>query len=176
MSDAASSTSEEQFAALVTLVGKSGLELESVIHGTSMGRAIPNGSRIRITTGRDGAYNPGQIVACVQGADIFAHRVVYRGRTPRTRDYLITQGDGCLFCDKPMHISEVLGIVREVSHDNEWCTPTTSADRTTTERQVARASLCLVSGCLRVHPRLACGMAAWLLWLDRLLACVRATS
>src|SRR5258708_30452745 len=142
---------DEQFAALATLLGKSGLEFESVIQGSSMGSAIPHGSRIRIRTGGDRDYRLGHVVACIHRSGIFAHRIVYRGHGPRLREFVITRGDAWLVCDDPIRVSDIVGAVQEVNFENQWRPPGVAGSRTIRERWCAGVALAVVSGCLRLH-------------------------
>jgi hypothetical protein len=164
---------DEQFAALATLLGKSGLEFESVIQGSSMGRAIPHGSRIRIRTGGERDYRPGHVVACIHRSGIFAHRIVYRGHG-RLREYVITRGDAWLVCDNPIRLPDIVGAVREVNYENQWRPPEGAVGRTLGKRWCAGVALAVVSGCLRLHPGFARAAVAMLRRLNRVASNSRA--
>jgi hypothetical protein len=106
---------EEQVLAFGTLLARSGKIIESEISGTSMGRALPAGTRIRIQPLPAGDYGVGQIVAFVWGSTIFAHRIAYR-----TKQGVLTRGDNHSWCDLPMPVDAVLGLVTEWSINGEW--------------------------------------------------------
>jgi hypothetical protein len=109
------SPTEEQFLAFGTLLARSGKIIESEISGTSMGRALPAGTRIRIQPLPAGDYGVGQIVAFVRGSTIFAHRIAYR-----TKQGVLTRGDNHSWCDLPMPVDAVLGLVAEWWTNGEW--------------------------------------------------------
>lgn len=107
-------------AALARLVKKSGLEIESEVHGSSMHPTLPAGSRIRIRCGSTAA-RPGDIIVIVADPPI-VHRVVCQRRC-RSRRYTITRGDALWFCDLPVTDDQVLGIVCEQQEGDVWRAP-----------------------------------------------------
>jgi len=109
------SPTEEQVLAFGTLLARSGKIIESEISGTSMGRALPAGTRIRIQPLHAGDYGVGQIVTFVRGSTIFAHRIAYR-----TKQGVLTRGDNNSWCDLPMPVDAVLGLVTEWWTNGEW--------------------------------------------------------
>jgi hypothetical protein len=109
------SPTEDQLLAFGTLLARSGKIIESEISGTSMGRTLPAGTRIRIQPLPAGDYGVGQIVAFVRGSTIFAHRIAYR-----TKQGVLTRGDNHSWCDLPMHVDAVLGLVTEWWINGEW--------------------------------------------------------
>lgn len=109
------SPAEEQLLAFGTLLARSGKIIESEISGTSMGRALPAGTRIRIQPLPAGDYGVGQVVAFVRGSTIFAHRIAYR-----TKQGLLTRGDNHSWCDLPVPVDAVLGLVTEWWINGEW--------------------------------------------------------
>ena len=109
------SPTKEQILAFGTLLARSGKIIESEISGTSMGRALSAGTRIRIQPLPAGDYGVGQIVAFVRGSTIFAHRIAYR-----TKQSVLTRGDNHSWCDLPMPVDAVLGLVTEWSINGEW--------------------------------------------------------
>jgi len=109
------SPTEDQLLAFGTLLARSGKIIESEISGTSMGRTLPEGSRIRIQPLPAGDYGVGQIVAFVRGSTIFAHRIAYR-----TKQGVLTRGDNHSWCDLPMPVDAVLGLVTEWWINGEW--------------------------------------------------------
>jgi hypothetical protein len=109
------SPTEDQLLAFGTLLARSGKIIESEISGTSMGRTLPAGTRIRIQPLPAGDYGVGQIVAFVRGSTIFAHRIDYR-----TKQGVMTRGDNHSWCDLPMPMAAVLGLVTEWWINGEW--------------------------------------------------------
>jgi hypothetical protein len=109
------SLTEEQLLAFGTLLARSGKIIESEISGTSMGRTLPAGTRIRIQPLPAGDYGIGQIVAFVRGSTIFAHRIAYR-----TKQGVLTRGDNHSWCDLPVPVDAVLGLVTEWWINGEW--------------------------------------------------------
>jgi hypothetical protein len=109
------SPTEEQLLAFGSLLARSGKIIESEISGTSMGMALPAGTRIRIQPLPAGKYGVGQIVAFVRGRTIFAHRVAYR-----TKQGVLTRGDNHSWCDLPTPAGAVLGLVTEWWINDKW--------------------------------------------------------
>jgi len=109
------SPTEDQLLAFGTLLARSGKIIESEISGTSMGRTLPAGTHIRIQPLPAGDYGVGQIVAFVRGSTIFAHRIAYR-----TKQGVLTRGDNHSWCDLPMPVDAVLGLVTEWWINGEW--------------------------------------------------------
>lgn len=94
--------------------------IESQIQGTSMESTIPDGSRIRIRFSDQKSYQVGQVVAFLAGTRIIVHRLAYKGRYGRAKNYLITQGDGKLLPDPPVNFESVLGLVTEFQCEGRW--------------------------------------------------------
>jgi len=106
---------EKQLLAYGMLLARSGKIIESEISGTSMGRTLPAGSRIRIQPLPAYDYAVGQIVAFVRGSTIFAHRIAYR-----TKQGVLTRGDNHSWCDLPVPVDAVLGLVTEWFINGQW--------------------------------------------------------
>jgi hypothetical protein len=146
--------------ARVELLRKGGHEIESVVEGRSMEPAIPLGARIRIMPAQR-APAVGTTAAIVTPGGLVAHRVIGRGRLPWNRRFVLTQGDGTVFCDPPIPVGLVLGEVRAWRHDGDW---REVEGRSSGARAVARwATLwrTLVRSALVVHPRLAAVLVRW---------------
>ena len=109
------SPAEDQLLAFATLLARSGKIIESEISGTSMGRTLPAGTRIRIQALPASDYEVGQIVAFVRGSTIFVHRIAYR-----SKQGVLTRGDNHSWCDLPMSVDAVLGLVTEWWINGEW--------------------------------------------------------
>jgi len=112
---ASSVPTEEQLLAFGTLLARSGKIIESEISGTSMGKTLPSGSRVRIQPLPAEQYRAGQTVAFVRGSTIFAHRIVYR-----TAQAVLTRGDNHSWCDLPVPVGAVLGVVAERLIEGQW--------------------------------------------------------
>jgi hypothetical protein len=105
----------DQMLAFGTLLGRSGKVIESEISGTSMGSTLPSGCHIRIRPVSNEEYHAGQVVAIVAGASLFAHRIVFR-----SRQGVLTRGDGHTWCDLPVPVGVILGVVTAFLVDGEW--------------------------------------------------------
>ena len=105
---------------MVRMLLDSGKQIESVVSGGSMERAVPLGSRIRIRRCDERVRSRGQVVAFLAGERIVVHRIVHAGVRGPARQFLITQGDADWLCDPPVSIDLVAGCVDEVSIDGQW--------------------------------------------------------
>jgi hypothetical protein len=142
--------SEEELLALGTLLARSGKVIESEISGTSMGRTLPSGTRIRIQPPPNGEYRLGQTVAFVRGSTIYAHRVVYC-----TSQGVVTRGDNHSWCDLPVPIGAVLGVVTESFIGGEWHGFTDAPEGLPPQAWRSRALETAVRACMRIDIRLA---------------------
>ena len=102
------------------LVKRSGEPVESELRGTSMGLAIPAGSRIRIVHTEGDDYRPGQVVAFLGHRRVMVHRVMHVGRRGGARMFLITQGDGNWMCDPPVALDTIAGRIEELRVNGQW--------------------------------------------------------
>lgn len=113
-----------QLSAILTLFQKHQHTLETPLRGQSMGRTIPDGTRIRIQCTTSPTYTCGQIVAFTMENRVVVHRVVWcRHATRRGGQYLITQGDGMALPDPPVPVEAVLGTVTAMQAGAAWITP-----------------------------------------------------
>jgi hypothetical protein len=108
-------TAADQLLAFGVLLGRSGKIIESEISGNSMGDTLPSGCRIRICALPAEEYRPGQVVAFLTGGTICAHRIVRR-----TRHGVLTRGDSQSWCDLPVPIRAILGVVLERMVNGKW--------------------------------------------------------
>jgi hypothetical protein len=140
----------DQLLAFGVLLGRSGKAIESEISGTSMGSTLPSGCRIRIRPLLTEEYRAGQVVAFVAGGALFAHRIVYR-----SRQGVLTRGDSHSWCDLPVPINAILGVVSEFLANGEWhlFDDSIPIDREMTKR--SRMIETLLRACLRIDIRLA---------------------
>jgi hypothetical protein len=141
--------------ALIPLLQRAGRDIESTIHGRSMGSTLPPGTRILIRCREDGAYPTGAVVAFVATRGLVGHRVVGRRLDPPGAATLLTRGDGTLICDPPLEAARVLGEVTNW-HDGETWRPVPAAPaRSAMPRLGAAGLLLLVRLALAVDRELA---------------------
>ena len=150
--------SPRQAQALVELLKKSGHNIESEIHGVSMGDTLPDGSKIRIQPGPE-AIVRGEIVAFLRGRTLVAHRVVYQGRG-RLKDHLVTRGDARLLCDTPIRTRMVLGTVKAVGTDPGNSSPGVAVGEGR-RSVVATLSLAFTVGTMYISVPLAVQATTW---------------
>jgi hypothetical protein len=110
----------ERGLALAPLLRRAGSIIESEIRGSSMGRALPDGSRIRIRCRADEEYGPGTVIAFITPAGLVGHRVVAVRRGPAAPTMFFTRGDAALVCDGPVRPDWVLGEVSEWFDGSAW--------------------------------------------------------
>lgn len=128
---------------------------ESELRGPSMGAAIPHGSRIRISPPpAGGAPIAGSVVAFLAGSRVMVHRIVYRGRGPAARGWLVTHGDANWMCDPPVEVGAVAGVVSEYREGHQW-RPVGPPALSLARRLVSWPSLLLVCALLELSPRAA---------------------
>jgi hypothetical protein len=101
-----------------------GIPFEAVVHGRSMGSALPDGSRVRVEPATVSDIEVGHIVLhkAVDGRMV-AHRVVALGTGPKHSPFIITQGDHQSLCDMPLSSEEILGRVVSIWDDQGWSAP-----------------------------------------------------
>jgi len=121
-----------------TLPGGCDCTVECRIRGASMEAAIPRGSRIRITFGRE-PHQVGDIVAFMVGERIVVHRIVHRARR-----HLLTRGDAMLLPDSPVDAVAVLGAVNAIDSGSGWRPPAAQTLRPRRDRLLS--FLVLVAG------------------------------
>ena len=163
------SATADQLLAFGALLGRSGKIIESEISGTSMGSTLPSGCHIRICPLPPDEYRSGQVVAFVAGKTICAHRIVHR-----SSQGVLTCGDSHFWCDLPVPVSAILGVVSERLVNGQWIpfddrVPFESEKRT---RHWIIETLLLL--CLRIDIRLARqawkGLMSLARWRRRLIA------
>lgn len=154
---------EEQLLAFGTLLAHSGKVIESEISGTSMGSTLPSGSRIRIQPQPAEEYRIGQTVAFVLGSRIIAHRLVYR-----TSHCVLTRGDNHSWCDLPVPVGAVLGVVTEWFINGEWQRFVDAPERLPAQPWRSRALDIALRACMQIDIRLARHTLRMLMGLVRL--------
>jgi len=157
------SPTEEQLLAFGTLLARSGKIIESEISGTSMGRTLPAGTRIRIRPLPASDYGIRQTVAFVCGSTIFAHRIAYR-----TKQGVLTRGDNHSWCDLPVPVDAVLGLVTEWWINGEWQRFAYALQGSPAQPWTIRVLETAVRAGMHVHIRLARHISRALMRLARL--------
>ena len=151
-----------QLLALGALLGRSGRVIESEISGSSMGSTLPSGCRIRIHRLTLEQYRPGQVIAFIARGRLFAHRIVCR-----SRQGVLTRGDTHAWCDLPVPVCFILGVVAERFLDGKWCpfseAPPFDCQRSTQHRMIET----LLRGCMQIDIRLADKVLRILMWFAR---------
>jgi hypothetical protein len=136
------------------VIKRSGQPVESELRGTSMGLAIPSGSRIRIFPTEGTSCRPGHVVAFLAGSRVMVHRVLYAGRRGRAQMFLITQGDGNWMCDPPVRLETIAGRVEEFCVNGTW-QPVGPASYSLVRRVVSFPPLALMRVALEWNPSFA---------------------
>lgn len=150
--------SEPEVAALLRMLRRTAAEVECVVQGASMGAAIPDGASVRIRLDGGASAPAGAAVALLLGGDTFSvHRLIRRGRSPRARGFVITHGDGNLFCDAPHPEAELLGTVAAFrpAGQTEWAPVPPSARQGLLRLTVTPAFERLMGAAFELSPGLA---------------------
>jgi len=155
-------TTGDQLLAFGELLGRSGKIIESEITGGSMGDTLPSGCRIRICALPTEEYRPGQVVAFLTGGTICAHRIVHRARHG-----VLTRGDSQSWCDLPVPISAIIGVVSGRTVNGKWI-PFDDRTGLRYERNICRQLIdTLLSVCLQLDIRIALRVSKGLMRLAR---------
>jgi len=110
----------DALARLRAVTTKTPATIYSDLRGSSMGAAIPDGTRIRIRTGREDLWHLGTVIAFLAGSRVMTHRIVYEGQRGLARQFVLTQGDGNWLCDPPVNRSTIVGEVEAFLTGSEW--------------------------------------------------------
>jgi hypothetical protein len=140
------------------MLRRAAAEVECIVQGSSMGTAIPDGASVRIRLDGGASAHPEAAVALLIGGDTFSvHRLIKRGRSPNARGFVITHGDGNIFCDAPHPEAELLGTVVAFrpAGQTEWGPVPPSARRGLLRHTVTPAFERLMCAALELSPRLA---------------------
>ena len=144
--------------------------IESTVVGSSMGHALPAGSRIRIALIHRDRYERGELVAYLAGGQLIVHRVVHRGRCGAARGWLLARGDATQVPDPPIAHEHVLGPLTGVWHIGEWVASDGPMRQSWRARTLCASATAVALGALYVSPRAA---ARLLLALHRGVAWLR---
>jgi hypothetical protein len=154
----------DDLARLRALTRKGAAVIHSELRGFSMGAALPDGARIRIRSGAEESWRPGDVIAFLAGSRLMAHRVVYEGRRGPARQFVITQGDGNWLCDPPVNRSTVVGRVEAVSIGGDW-RPITGPETPFHRRLLAATSLALMRVALELSPAFTIRASQLMSWV-----------
>lgn len=160
---------------IVTLLKRAHTAIESEIHGRSMGATLPPGARIRISCTDRTDFQPGDVLAYLDGDKLVAHRLVRRGRGARARGYVITRGDASTACDPPVPLERAVGLVTAWRRTDAeaWRPVAPPAPRGALRRLATAANDAFIGAVLEIHPGLAREAALRTRWLRNLLGRVR---
>jgi hypothetical protein len=158
--------------AVASLLQRAKTTLECELRGRSMGRALPDGARLRLAFGQTQGLVTGEVVAFSAAGRVTVHRIVGRGRFGPARSYLVTRGDGSVLPDHPVHLDAVLGVVREWRTGESW-EPVPSYSVEGWRSVLSHALVGLVVGALHVHPDLAWAITVGGVVLRRMIGAVR---
>ena len=158
--------SPESIRALGALLQRSNAVIESEIRGASMGTTLHDRAKVRITCRPTPEYQPGEVVAYWWGDALIAHRIVARGKQPRTRDFYLTRGDGQVLCDPAVPAGAILGLVSAWFDGARWLPVAPIAPRR------PRWTATVEQWLLELHPdltrRVAAVVSAASRWVKRL--------
>lgn len=149
------------------LLRGAGADLEATIAGTSMVPTLPHATRVLIRPSSSQAYRVGDVVVCVLKDELYAHRVVRRGRAGK-RTVLVTIGDNRRLCDPPACASDVLGSVEARWQGAGWQSLPPPPPRTHAWRLAVAANAWLLTTCARLHYGMARRVQGTLLQIARL--------
>jgi hypothetical protein len=158
VSESAGSDDPAEVATLLRMLRRTAAEVECVVQGVSMGSAIPDGASVRIRLDGGASAPPQAAVALLLGGDTFSvHRLIRRGRSRKARGFVITHGDGNLFCDAPHSEAELLGTVVafRTPGQTEWAAVPPSARQGMLRHTVTPAFERLMGAALELSPGLA---------------------
>lgn len=140
-------------------------EFETRTRGPSMAEAMPEGARIRVRCGTEQGCRVGDVVVFMNGTELTAHRVAYRGRSRRARGFLVTLGDGLVMPDGLVSVTSVVGRVTAVHATGGWAAVGASAPPSLARRCVRRVTVAAAIAALEVSPPLARGLGSGLIAL-----------
>lgn len=149
------------------LLRGSGADLEATIAGSSMMPTLPDAARVRIRPSSSDAYAVGDVVVCVLKDELYAHRVVRRGRAG-DGPVLVTIGDNRRLCDPPARAGDVLGSVEACWRDAQWQALPPPPARSARGRWAIAANAWLLTACARLHYGMARRVQGTLLHAARL--------
>jgi hypothetical protein len=157
---------KERLLAISSLLRNGALEIETHIHGGSMGSVLPDGSQVRIRLGAVKSFVPGQIVTYAAKDRLVAHRLVQEVSS-QDNHFVITRGDATICCDAPVPVRSVVGIVTESRSHGAWQPVGPLARRTRSSALAESAIAGTVVALLRLNPPLSRWAAACIVDVHR---------
>jgi hypothetical protein len=131
---------------------------ECVVEGHSMGAAIPDGASVQVHFDGASQAEAGAVVMLLLGGDTFSvHRLIARGHSRRAQGFILTHGDGNIFCDAPHRDEALLGTVsafREAGR-TQWNPIPPRQLRGLLQQTVTPTFEWVMCAALEVSPRLA---------------------
>jgi hypothetical protein len=149
------------------LLRGSGADLEATIAGSSMLPTLPDAARVRIRPSAADAYVIGDIVVCVLKDELYAHRVVRRGRAGDAA-VLVTIGDNRRLCDPPARARDVLGSIDSCWRNAQWEALSSPPARPASQRWAIAANAWVLTACARISYGLARRLQGLVLHASRL--------
>jgi len=148
---------------LAPLLRRAGAVIESEIRGSSMGRTLPDATRIRISCHAEESYRPGMVMAFIIPGGLVGHRVVAvtKGRGGQT--VFFTRGDGTVVSDGPVEAERVLGEVTEWFDGGSWCPVPAAPAMSPGRKFTAGLLLLLIQVSARVSVAASAGISRLLL-------------
>jgi hypothetical protein len=129
-------------------------EFEASVRGRSMGKALPDGSRIHVRFVPQRDLTIGQVVAYIAEDRMVVHRLV-RFTAWHQERYFITRGDATVCCDHPVLASSVIGVLTEYCTTDVWERVGVPPVRSLLVDWTASAISALVGGLVGLNPRIA---------------------
>ena len=144
----------ERLLALSRFLQDGTTEFGSSVRGRSMGKALPDGSRIHVRLVPQRDLRVGQVVAYVAEDRMVVHRVV-RLATWHQDQYLVTRGDATVVCDRPVLIMSVVGVVTDHCTLDVWEPVGAPPVRGFLVNRMASAISAILGGLVQLSPQLA---------------------
>ena len=154
--------SPESIRTLGAMLQRTHAVIGSEIRGSSMGSTLPDHAKVRIACRPNPEYQLGDVVAYLWGDALIAHRIVGRGRQPRTRGFYLTRGDGQLLCDPAVSARAILGLVDAWFDGTGWRPVAANSPS-----GVRRWTVIVERWLLELHPDLTRRLAALVSALSR---------
>jgi hypothetical protein len=144
----------ERLLALSSFLKDGTTEFGSSVRGRSMGKALPDGSRIHVRLVPQHDLRVGQVVAYVAEDRMVVHRVVWLA-TWHQDQYLITRGDATVVCDRPVLALSVVGVVTDRCTTDVWEPVGAPPVRGFFMNRTASAISAILGGLVQLSPHLA---------------------
>jgi hypothetical protein len=142
----------------------SGRTFDIPITGQSMGRALPDGTLVRVTLEDGSTAAVGDVVIFRDRSRLAAHRVICRS-APRRR--LVTRGDARMSPDDPVAFANILGRVAGIVAADRELHPVPGDERRGIPTMLDRPVVLIMSIALAIAPSLARSTSRVLTLLER---------